>query len=197
MNVLVPKQYNFSNVKGLSYKQLSEHYELYTGYVKSVNTIRQDLKEESIYTNTGATYSKLRCAVKGNTYALDGVYLHQLYFENLTGNNTMTYGTIEKLILRKYGSNNKFIEIFSNTGLSVRGWVTLSYNECDNDICIYGQDSHDDGVVVNTFPLIVLDVYEHAYMIDYGIDRKKYINVFFNNLDYKVVNDRIKKIIRY
>lgn len=192
MNYIKPKQFNFSNVKGLTYNQLYQHYQLYKGYVNSTNKVRESLEDNSIYENPSATYSNLRCAVKAQTFAINGVKLHQLYFENLTGNNTIPYGFIEKLIINRYGSYEEFKNRFKSTGLSVRGWVTLSIDPIDNELYIYGQDAHDNGVVLKAFPLIVLDVYEHAYMIDYGIDRKKYIDVFFNNLDYKVVNKRLK-----
>jgi len=89
--------------------------------------------------------------------------------------------------------------MFTNTGLSMRGWVVLIQGEYNGKLRIIGQDSHDDGTVYNGKPILVLDVYEHAYMIDFGIDRKEYIKVFFENINWDVVNKRLEgtKIVSY
>ncbi len=76
----------------------------------------------------------------------------------------------------------------------MRGWVLFCYDRYHDEYYIYGQDSHDDGVMLYAEPLIVLDVYEHAYMIDYGINRGNYIDAFIANLDYGVVNERLRNL---
>lgn len=193
MNNIKPKKFDFSNIIGLSYSQLFQHYQLYKGYVKNINITRNKLNNNKTYEKPNSTYSKLRCAVKAESYSINGSRLHELYFENLTGKNIIPYGKILKLIIDKYGDYNNFVKQFKDTALSVRGWVLLSIDRENNDIYIFGQDSHDDGFIVSTYPLIVLDVYEHAYMIDYGIDKEKYLQVFFNNIDYNIINRRLRK----
>lgn len=78
--------------------------------------------------------------------------------------------------------------------MSMRGWVLFCYDKYNNDYYIYGQDSHDNGVMLYAEPLIVMDVYEHAYMIDFGTNRNVYIDAFFQNLDFNAVNLRLDKI---
>ncbi|QUI25498.1 superoxide dismutase [Vallitalea pronyensis] len=191
-----PQHYNFSTVKGMTKKQLDEHYALYVGYINKFEEISQLLKEKSSYKDPNATYSTLRSLKKGESFSLNGVILHQLYFANITGKKSNISGEILHMINRDFGSYEIFMEMFKSTGLSMRGWVVLIQSEKNGKLRIIGQDSHDNGSVYNGNPLLVMDVYEHAYMIDFGINRKKYIDVFFDNINWEVVNNRIKKIIK-
>jgi Fe-Mn family superoxide dismutase len=140
-------------------------------------------------------YSSTRSAQKSKTFCFDAIKLHELYFENLTGNNTTIYGSISEVIDDVFGSYSNFFEKFKCIALSMRGWVMLCFDKYNGEYYIYGQDSHDDGVMLYAEPLIVLDVYEHSYMIDYGTNRSLYVDVFFENLDFKVVNSRINYLL--
>ncbi len=193
MNV-EPKNYNFSNVKFFSPIQLSEHYTLYTRYIDCLNKTNSDLKLESTYSICNPNYSEIRSAIVSKTFCYDAIKLHELYFENLTGNNTRIHGPIEGLINDVFGSYNEFMEKFKCIALAMRGWVLLCFDRYNNDYYIYGQDAHDQGVMLYAEPLIVLDVYEHAYMIDYGINRNNYIDAFFANLDFNIINKRINNL---
>lgn len=188
------KNYNFSNVKFFSPLQLSEHFMLYTRYIDCLNKVKEDLNSESTYAICNPNFSHIRSCIKSNTFCFDAIKLHELYFENLTGNNTRIHGAIDLLIDDIFGSYNNFLEKFKCIALAMRGWVIFCYDRYTGDYYIYGQDSHDDGVMLYAEPLIVLDVYEHAYMIDYGINKSNYIDAFIANLDFNVVNKRLKNI---
>lgn len=194
MNKLEPRNYNFSNVKFFSPMQLSEHYVLYTRYIDCLNKVNEALDSDLTYSICNPNYSEIRSAEKSKTFCYDAIKLHELYFENLTGNNTRAYGQIESLMEEIFGSCDNFMEKFKCIALSMRGWVLFCYDRYNDEYYIYGQDSHDDGVMLYAEPLIVLDVYEHAYMIDYGINRGNYIDGFFANLDYSVVNERLRNL---
>lgn len=194
MNKIEPKNYNFSNVKFLSPVQLSEHYALYTKYIDCLNKVNIDLKYDKIYSDCNSNYSNIRSAQKSKSFCYDAIKLHELYFENLTGNNTRISGPIEKIINDVFGTYDNFLDKFKCIAMSMRGWVLFCYDKYNDEYYIYGQDSHDDGVMLYAEPLIVLDVYEHSYMIDYGINRNLYINVFFENLDFTVVNNRLSSL---
>jgi Fe-Mn family superoxide dismutase len=191
MKKFIPKQFNFSNVKYMTPEQLSQHYTLYTKYIDSLNKINVNMNSENMFLNCNSNYSPIRSAEKSTTFCLDAIKLHELYFDNLTGNNSNPYEKVEKIILDNFGSYKSFKDKFKCIGMSMRGWVIFCQDVYTGDYYIYGQDSHDDGVILCAKPLIVLDVYEHAYMIDYGINRDLYIDSFFENLDFKVVNERI------
>jgi Fe-Mn family superoxide dismutase len=194
MNKLEPKNYNFSNVKFFSPLQLSEHYVLYTRYIDCLNKVNEALNSDLTYSICNPNYSEIRSAEKSKTFCYDAIKLHELYFENLTGNDTRVRGPIESLLKEVFGSYDNFIEKFKCIALSMRGWVLFCYDRYHDEYYIYGQDSHDDGVMLYAEPLIVLDVYEHAYMIDYGINRGNYIDAFIANLDYGVVNERLRNL---
>lgn len=194
MKKIEAKNYNFSNVKFFSPMQLSEHYVLYTRYIDCLNKAKESLSSENTYYICNPNYSEIRSALVSKTFCYDAVKLHELYFENLTGNNVRIHGAIESLIKDVFGSYNDFIEKFKCIALSVRGWVLFCYDRYNDEYYIYGQDSHDQGVMLYSEPLIVLDVYEHSYMVDYGINRGNYIDAFFANLDYSVVNNRLSKL---
>lgn len=194
MNEVEPKNYNFSNVKFFSPMQLSGHYTLYTRYIDCLNKVLKNLNSDIIYSVCNPNYSEIRSAEKSKTFCFDAIKLHELYFENLTGNNTKPHGPIEMLLNEIFGSYDNFLEKIKCIGLSMRGWVLFCYDRYNDEYYIYGQDSHDDGVILYAEPLIVLDVYEHAYMIDYGIDRSNYIDAFMANLDYGVINKRLSSL---
>ena len=191
---LTPKLFELYDIKGISKKQLMEHYRLYQGYINSYNKIEKKLMNLENYNNPNSTYSKIRCLKLGESYSANGVILHEFYFSNLGGKNKEPYGDILKLINKQFGTYNEFENMFKNVGLSMRGWVVLGISSYDNELSIIGQDTHDSGVIYNQYPLMVMDVYEHAYMVDFGINKSKYIDVFFENINWDEVNKRLKKI---
>ncbi|QSX07026.1 superoxide dismutase [Sedimentibacter sp. zth1] len=191
MNKIETKFFDFSSVKDITYSQLSQHYTLYTNYVNTMPKIYDAMKNENLYNNCNSNFSEVRNIQNSLSFNLDGVKLHELYFGNLTGLNTKPNGKILELINSYFKSYDNFKKQFKCIGMSMRGWVVLCYDAFTNSIYIYGQDSHNTQIMMNTFPLIVLDVYEHAYMIDFGIKKNRYIDVFFNNLDFNVINNRL------
>lgn len=187
--IIEPKSFDFSSTKGFSLNQLEQHYILYEGYVKNINKIFSILRDRDHLT-TGTTYSEARSLALGESYALNGVKLHEYYFENMVYPQDLPFGIIYKWILRDYGSFEKWKKQFIEFALSVRGWVIYAFDPINMRTHIIGQDEHDKGSIWQSAPLLVLDVYEHAYMIQFGIDRKAYINTFFNNINWEVVNQR-------
>ncbi|OPJ56753.1 superoxide dismutase [Alkalithermobacter paradoxus] len=186
------KKFNFEDIKGISKRQLLQHYTLYEGYVNKVNEIWSELSKNLDYENPNQTYSQIRSLKLGESFAVNGTKLHEMYFENLGGERNKPYGEILKLIEERYGFYEFFKKRFRDIGLSVRGWVILAIDSIDRNIHIFGSDAHDVGSIWLSYPLLIMDVYEHAYMIDFGVDRRKYIDEFFNNINWKVVNDRLK-----
>lgn len=187
------KEFDFTEVKGLSKSQLMQHYKLYIGYVKNINKIWNIESQLDNFDDANTTYSEIRCLKLGETYALDGVKLHELYFQNLGGGTNKVYGSALELIRRDFGNYERWKKYFKSVGKSMRGWVVLAIDHIDEKLHIFGSDAHDVGAVWNSWPVLVMDVYEHAYMIDFGIDRNKYIDVFMDNINWDIVNKRIKE----
>ncbi len=188
-----PETFDFQSVKGISMKQLDEHYKLYVGYVTRLNEIWNTPYIPSNYTGSNSTYSKMRSLKLGETYALDGVKLHELYFENMTKGTNTPYGTLLGAIIEQFSSYENFISYLTNVGLSMRGWAVLTIDSIDNKLHIIGSDLHDKGAVWLSWPVLVMDVYEHAYFMDFGTDKAKYIATFIENINWDVINERFRK----
>jgi len=190
-----PETFNFESVKGISTRQLAEHYKLYAGYVTKLNEIWNVPYIPTNYIDSNATYSKMRSLKLGETYSLNGVKLHNLYFENMTGGNNTPSGPIFNAIKDQFSSFDDFISYLTNVGLSMRGWVILSIDSLDNKLHITGSDLHDTGSLWLSYPILVMDVYEHAYFMDFGTDKRKYISTFMENINWNILNDRFQKCV--
>ena len=195
MKEIKANKYDFSLIQGISLNQLNQHYKLYDGYVSKINEIWATSKNTIYFSDSNATYSKLRSLKLGESYALDGVKLHELYFENLCGNKGNPSELLLSYINNDFISFDNFIDYFKAVGLSMRGWAIVTIDNLDSSMHITGSDSHDSGALWDSFPLLVMDVYEHAYMIDFGINRKSYIESFINNINWNVVNKRLENYL--
>ncbi len=185
------KKLKYQKLDSLSEKQLSEHHDvLYVGYVKKIAQIEEALKNVNLE-GTNATFSDLRELKVEETFAENGVRLHEYYFDNMGGSGGLPLGKIKDLIERDFGSVDAWLKNFKACGLAARGWVVLAYDlekkKVRNVLC----DLHNQGGVWNCIALLILDVYEHAYFMDYGTARAKYIEAFMNTIDWAEVNNRI------
>ncbi len=186
------KPLKYKKLEGLSERQLSEHHDvLYVGYVNKVKQIAEALKNVKLE-GTNATYSDLRELKVEETFALNGVKLHEAYFDNMGGKGGAPSGKIKKMIERDFGSVEKWTAEFKAMGLAARGWVVLAYDLEDKKLRNVLCDAHHQGGVWNCVSLLVLDVYEHAYFLDYGTARAKYIDAFMNTLQWDEVNKRVE-----
>lgn len=185
------KPLKYTELPGLSAKQLSEHHDvLYAGYVKKFNEIVEKVKLVDLETTNG-TYSELRELFVEKNFALNGIKLHESYFDNMTDKPSEIEGTIKKLIEDRWGSVEKWQAEFSALGIAARGWVVLAYDYNLGQLENYIYDVHNQGGVADTELVLVMDVYEHAYFLDYATARKDYITSFMGVIDWGVVNSRV------
>lgn len=190
------KPFNLSGkVKGLSANQIDQHLTLYAGYVKKWNQIEDALQTVS-RENISHSYSPFRALKVGETYAMNGTILHELYFENLGTPDTAPLPETKKLLEKHFGSVQNYLTDLKECGIAARGWVLTCYSLFDGSVRNYVLDSHNDHVPIMVVPLIVLDVYGHAYMIEFGINRKKYLKVFVDNINWPVIEKRVKKWVQ-
>ncbi len=189
------KPLKYKSLPGLSERQLSEHHDvLYAGYVKKYNEITEKLQATSLDGANG-TYSELRELQLEKSFALNGALLHEYYFDNMTDQSQICSGQIKQLIEAKWGSVEAWADQFAAMGLCSRGWVILGYNADTNSLDSYQCDIHNQGGIWNTKPLLVMDVYEHAYFLDYATTRKDYITAFMPLIDWAVVNQRTAQAV--
>lgn len=178
-------------LKGISDSQLQQHRDtLYAGYVAKLNLIEEEIKKASTE-GTNPTYSPLGELKRQEIFATNGVFLHEAYFGNLGGSGGPATGKIAEMINAKWGSFDKWLADFKAAAMAARGWVVMAFSFNDMSLHNYSMDVHDKGSVCNTALLLVLDVYEHAYMIDYGVKRAAYLDAYFQNIDWNVVNQRV------
>ena len=181
-------------LKGISDNQLQQHRDtLYAGYVGKLNLIEEELAKAPTE-GANPTYSTIGELKRQEIFATNGVFLHESYFGNLGGEGGEPTGKIGEMIKAQWGSVDKWAADFRAAGMAARGWVVLCFSFNDMKLHNYSCDTHHVGGVWNSAALLVLDVYEHAYMIDYGVKRAAYLDVFFQNIDWSVVNERIKYV---
>ena len=195
--IIQAKNFNYllGTLDGISDELLKQHFQLYQGYVKSLNNLNSKLKECKNCPGN-ATYSEYRAINISKPFAQNGVVLHELYFSNLSGVKTSPSETLNKYLNRDFGSYENFILELKEAAKSARsGWVITGYNKLDNRIYNYIIDLHDEHVPVLVEPLLVFDVWEHAFAVDYGIDKPAYINAFIKNIDWNIVSKRLDSIL--
>lgn len=191
---------NLSTVEGISQNQLSQHVELYNGYVKRINEIDGLIKAtpQDVLDKANSAYNPYRELHVEQSYALNGVVLHEYYFENLggtTGRAPADAPTFQKVVGEEFGSWDNYVKHLVAVGKSMRGWALTGYNMRDHRVHNYGLDLHNQTVPMDVIPLLVLDVYEHAYMIDFGTKRAAYLEAFMRNVNWAVVEDRLRVML--
>lgn len=189
---LVLKSFDFETIQGLSKKQLTEHYQLYKGYLEKRNKIVQELIETD-RKDVASSYSRFRALKMGETFTLNGVILHELYFENLKAGTTMGAST-KQLLIDQFGSIEAFKQDLFDSATCARGWVLTGLCCVDGRVYNFVLDAHNQTVPLMTVPLLIVDTYEHAYMIDFGINRKAYLNTIWETINWDVVEQRVESL---
>ncbi len=172
------------DIDGLSKRMLDEHFKLYEGYVKKSNEIQTKL-ETADKSEANGVYSFIGELKREETFAVNGMKLHEVYFGHLQGSGDASKApSLVSLIEKDFGSIEEWQAEMVATGMSARGWAITAFDFRDNRLHVYGADGHNVGAVWGAIPVVVLDIYEHAYFIDYGTSRKAYIDSFFKNLSW-------------
>jgi Fe-Mn family superoxide dismutase len=172
---------------GISRQTIEAHYRLYQGYVSKRNEILAKLAEVDLE-SANQVYSDLRALKVDLTFAVGGIKNHEIYFEHLGGNGGDPDGTFGELVVRDFGSVEAWRADLRATGMAGRGWAWTAYDWDEGRLFNYLGDAQNTFPIWNAAPLVALDVYEHAYFLDYQTDRASYMDAFFGNLDWTVVN---------
>jgi superoxide dismutase, Fe-Mn family len=188
---LVNLPFDPAKLKGLSAAMLKSHHENnYAGALKNLNKVELDL--DKINKDTpGYLVSSLR--ERELTYT-NSVILHEHYFGNLGGDGKRA-AAIDKRLTAQFGSAARWEELFRATAMSLgggSGWVILDLNYASGDLRIYGTSGHSQSVAFGQ-PLLVLDMFEHAYAIDFGAAHAKYVDAFFQNVQWAEVDKRLAR----
>lgn len=191
--VFTKRTFDLSSVTFISQRQIQEHLKLYEGYVARRNEIEQSLKSINGQANN-VTYTPYRSLKTAETFARNGQLLHELYFEQLEGNVQPMGDLFTRLIESSFGSSAQFLADLEAAALSSRGWVLTAYDLSDGRVHNFVLDAHNETVPVMTVPLLVTDVYEHAYFIDFGTARHNYVKAFIAAINWSVVERRVASL---
>lgn len=199
MNMYTAKDFtHLLGLPGFSDTMLNNHFTLYQGYVNNVNILMKKIGEIRAERDGGDDARKEDTAELHRRFGWErnGMALHELYFENMTkqANEINQSGDLYKMLSEKYGSFENFKNNFSKYVGMFRGigWVALVQNE-DKTLGVIWIGEHDEGLLANSKILLIMDVFEHAFLTDYGIKRADYINAFMNVIDWAVVEARLTK----
>jgi Fe-Mn family superoxide dismutase len=177
---------------GISRAAVEAHYKLYQGYVAKRNEILGKLADVDL-SAANQVYSDVRGLKIELSFAVGGIKNHEIYFEHLGGAGGEPTGLAAQLIARDFGSADEWRADLKATGMGGRGWAWTAYDWDEGRLFNYIGDAQNTFPIWNATPLVALDVYEHAYFLDYQTDRASYIDAFFANLDWGVVNDWVSR----
>ena len=179
-------------MEGFSEILLKNHFTLYQGYVTNTNkladTLSQMAKEGKAAT---PEYAELK---RRFGWEFNGMRLHEYFFENLGGKGGIDKaGKLSKKISESFGTYEDWEKDFRGVGaMRGIGWTVLYQDNLSGNLFNCWINEHDVGHLAGCTPILILDVFEHAFMIDYGLKRADYIAAFFKNIDWKAAEGRLK-----
>jgi Fe-Mn family superoxide dismutase len=183
------------NLTGFSPKQVEQHLKLYEGYVKKINEIRAEIEKIPFAerkANSNFSYGKFSELKRRESVPYNGVYLHEMYFDNLGGPASAPAADLAKAIEGSFGSQSNWEEdLTACAETATGGWVLLTYDRIDGKLHHNQVWEHSNGIMINQEHLLALDTWEHAFMIDFGTDKKSYLGAFLQNVKWKVVAERL------
>jgi superoxide dismutase, Fe-Mn family len=192
---------SFAHLKGLtgiSDAQVAEHLDLYKGYVNQVNSLVQELSEMRADRNESGKDFSLAEGTRRLAYEYDGMVLHELYFSNLKSGGEARPSDRQGLghaLAETFGSVERWQDHFQAiAGMRGIGWVILFEDPASHRLINQWVTLHQVGIPARWNPLLVMDVWEHAFMRDYkATERAKYVEAFFKNVDWSVVDQRLRE----
>jgi len=179
-------------MEGFSETLLKNHFTLYQGYVTNTNklmdTLATMLKEGKVGT---PEYAELK---RRMGWEFNGMRLHEYYFDNLGGKVALDKsGKLAKKLAENFGSYEDWEKDFRGTGtMRGIGWVILYQDNVSGKLFNQWINEHDVGHPAGCVPILIMDVFEHAFITDYGLKRADYIEAFFKNINWAVVGGRLK-----
>ncbi|MGD0229621.1 MAG: Fe-Mn family superoxide dismutase [Syntrophorhabdales bacterium] len=178
-------------MEGLSETLLKNHFTLYQGYVTNTGKLLEiftQLKEEKTTTpEFGELHRRLG-------WEFNGMRLHEYYFENLGGKGQLDRnGRLAKKLAEDFGSYETWEKDFRAVGaMRGIGWAALYQDITNGKLINFWINEHDQGHPASCALILIMDVFEHAYMVDYGTKKADYINAFFKNVNWQAAEARLK-----
>lgn len=194
-----PRQFDLSGLTGISDETLEMHFKLYEGYVTNTNTLTEKiakfLEDKKVDQEEMPAYSEL---TRRLGFEYNGMVLHEYYFENMKkagGDDPEKSSGFFKATESGFGDYETWKADFFGIGkMRGVGWAICNQNPATGGLSNHWVSMHEVGNVAGFTPILVMDVWEHAYLLDFKpADRPKYIEAFFSNIDWNAVEARLKK----
>lgn len=185
-----PHTFTFGTLDGISQKQLDVHIKLYEGYVKFLNTLEE--KQKDLMTDTEKNAYALAEVTRRIGFEFNGMRMHEHYFSQLEGAASPVTGPLADALRAQYGSYDAWLAQFRGVAMMRGiGWAILSYDKVGKKFFNHFVADHELGQLGDTTPILALDMWEHAFMVDYvPAEKAKYVDSFFKNLNGGVVSQR-------
>jgi len=178
---------------GISRKTHEAHFKLFQGYANKTNEIRKALAEmEMDPSKANQVYSAIRALKADYSFAYGGFLNHQLYFDILGGSGDPS-GALADRIIQDFGSLENWKKDLKATGMAGRGWAWLAWDHNEGNLANFLGDAQNTYPMWGCTPLVGLDVYEHAYYLDFGTDRASHIDAFLQVIDWDAVARKFQK----
>jgi Fe-Mn family superoxide dismutase len=197
MHTYTPQIFNLPELPGLSEKQIKAHLGLYEGYVKHINVLREQIAELTTLDKEKYAYAIMETRRRLG-FEFNGMRMHEYYFTVLEGGASplASDSKLAAAVTEKYGSVEDFITHFKTVGMSRGiGWSVLYADPDANTLHIAWVGDHELGQLGGLPIILAMDMWEHAFMVDYlPAEKKNYIEAFMNNVNWKVVEERFSSI---
>ncbi|HLM56021.1 MAG TPA: superoxide dismutase [Pyrinomonadaceae bacterium] len=200
VKVYKPRQFDLSGLNGISDRTLEMHFKLYEGYVTNTNTLTQKitefLRDGRVDQEEMPAYSEL---TRRMGFEYNGMVLHEYYFGNMKKGSTTTdpesRSEFRRLAEQSFGSYDVWKADFVSVGkMRGVGWAVCYQDPVNETLSNHWITLHEVGNVAGFAPVLVMDVWEHAFLLDYKpAERPKYIEAFFSNIDWAAVEGRLKQ----
>ena len=194
MQTFTQKTFDIGELKGISKKTIEEHLKLYAGYVTHSNLVLEKISELSA--NAETNMGILSGLQRRFGFEYNGMRNHEIYFDSLSGaaSNLSENSKLKEAIVAEWGSFEKWLELFKTIATTRGiGWAMLYYDKKESRLLNAWVDEQHLGLLQNCTPILALDMWEHSYYLDYtGAEKKKYIEAFFENLNWKIVEENFK-----
>ena len=188
----IPEKVYSTERVGISRKTHDEHLKLWQGYANKTNEIRKALAEMEVDpAKANQIYSQMRALKVDYTFAYEGLINHNIYFDTLGGQGGAPTGLIGKHLDVCFGGYDKWAADWKATGIAGRGWAYLAWDHEEQRLFNYIGDAQNSFPLWNHTCVLALDVYEHAYFLDFGTARAKYIDAYLQVIDWDAVNRRL------
>ena len=189
----LPEKVYTTEAAGISKATHDAHLGLWKGYANKTNEIRKLLAQDGAGDGANQIYSNMRALKVNYAFAYGGYINHKVYFNTIGGSGGPATGDVATLIDEAYGSFESWVGDLKATGMAARGWAFLAYDHEEQKVHNYIGDAQDTFPTWNHTLLLGLDVYEHAYYLDFQTARPKYIEAFLQVIDWDAVNARVPK----